>query len=107
MLIDISYEQLFDAKTRLKELFDLHRDSLGVLQYEYEKLVNGHSKVQVLRIAPDRERHLLSAAIHPINKALAEQQASEEALVTLAKQGFVREIPTEYRLMLKGITTTV
>jgi len=107
MLIDISYEQLFDAKTRLKELFDLHRESLGALQYEYEKLANGQSKVQVLRVAPDQERHLLSAAIHPINKALAEQQASEDALGALARQGFVREIPTEYRLMLKGITTTV
>ena len=27
--IDLSYESLFDAKTRLKELFDLYKDHLG------------------------------------------------------------------------------
>jgi dsRNA-specific ribonuclease len=106
MPIDISYEQLFDAKTRLKELFDVFRDILGTLHYEYEKLSNGHSKVQIFRNVPDKERVEICTATHPINKALAEQQASEDALTLLAKQGYVRDLPMEYRQMLKAITTT-
>jgi dsRNA-specific ribonuclease len=107
MTIDISYEQLFDAKTRLKELFDVYRDQLGSLQYEYEKQnTTGHAWVQITRIPPGtQEKVLICTATHAINKALAEQQASEDALKILSRQGYTRDIPLEYRQMLSQLTT--
>lgn len=103
--LDVSYEQLFDAKTRLKELFDVHRDAIGTVTYEYEKVASsGHAQVRVCRIAPDHTRIVLSTATSPINRAYAEQQASETALGVLAQQGFTRDIPTEYRNMLSKVT---
>lgn len=105
MTIDIAYEHLFDAKTRLKELFDVFRDQLGVLHYEYEKMQNtGHSRVTVYhQTNPDQSRTFIASAMSPINKALAEQQASEEALLQLAKKGFTRDIPLEYKQMLSHL----
>lgn len=108
MTIDISYEQLFDAKTRLKELFDVYRDQLGSLQYEYEKQPSGHAWVRIVRTPPGGlEKIAICTVTHPINKALAEQQASEEALVVLSRQGYTRDIPLEYRQMLAHVTTSV
>ena len=105
MAIDISYEHLFDAKTRLKELFDLHRDVLGALVYDFEKQANS-SLVHVFRVLHN-ERIFICSASSPINRALAEQQASEEALSILARSGYIRDIPSEYKHMLKQITTSV
>lgn len=102
--IDISYEQLFDAKTRLKELFDVNRDTLGTVGYEYVKLPSGQSEVQIYRTSPQHERIVLSTATSEVNKAVAEQLASEEALTALAKQGFVRDIPVEYKRVLTQLT---
>jgi dsRNA-specific ribonuclease len=109
MTIDISYEQLFDAKTRLKELFDVYRDQLGSLHYEYEKQSHtGHAWVQIARTPPGTQNKVvICAATHPINKALAEQQASEDALGVLSRQGYTRDIPLEYRQMLSHVTTSV
>lgn len=99
--IDLKYESLFDAKTRCKELFDLYKEDLGTICYEYEKQ-NNNSVVQVYRETPT-ERIFISSGISSINKSMAEQQASEEALIVLARQGFVREIPSEYKQLLGNI----
>ena len=37
MVISLRYEDLYDAKTRIKELFDLHEDKLGPLVYKEQK----------------------------------------------------------------------
>lgn len=105
MLIDITYEALFDAKTRLKELFDVHRDILGALQFEYDK-VQGESvsQVTIYRVLENKKIQIAKGR-SAINRALAEQEASEEALLQLAKEGFVREIPLEYKRMLQELTT--
>jgi hypothetical protein len=96
--IDLSYEQLFDAKTRCKELFDLFKDDLGSMIYEYEKQ-GQYSLVKIYRQTL-QEKVFICSASSPINKAMAEQQASEEALIVLARQGFIKEIPSEYRQLL-------
>jgi len=96
--IDVSYEALFDAKTRCKELFDLYKEDLGNLVYEYEKQ-GQHSIVQIYRQTPSQKIFICSSS-SPVNKALAEQQASEEALIVLNRQGFTKEIPNEYRQLL-------
>lgn len=102
--IDLSYEQLFDSKTRLKELFDLYREQLGVLIYECDKLPNLHSVVKVFH-KMGSERKYICSATSPINKSLAEQLASEQALQVLAQQGFSKEVPAEYKSLMTTILT--
>lgn len=102
--IDISYEQLFDAKTRLKELFDINKDTLGNMSYEYEKQMTGNSVVQIYRLYFG-EKIFIASGHSMINKAHAEQEASEGALRVLARQGYVRETPLEYRKLVQGIVS--
>ena len=96
--IDIHYNSLFDAKTRLKELFDLKKDTLGVLKYEYQRNEEG-SKIDIFRVL-EETRIFISSGISTINKSEAEQKASEQALYILAEQGFCKDIPNEYKNLL-------
>lgn len=99
--IDVSYEALFDAKTRCKELFDLYKEDLGNLVFDFEKQ-GQNSVVKVYRQLGEDKTFICSGS-SSINKALAEQQASEEALVILNRQGFTKEIPMEYRQLLSQL----
>lgn len=100
--IDLSYEQLFDAKTRLKELFDIYKERLGMVIYEYKKMSNMSSSVHIY-YKVNNERYYICSAMSPINKSIAEQMASEKALQVLAQQGFVKEIPQEYKSLVSAI----
>jgi dsRNA-specific ribonuclease len=99
--IDTSYEALFDAKTRCKELFDLYKEDLGNLLFEYEKL-GQNSVVKVYRQIGN-EKIFICSSSSLVNKALAEQQASEQALVILNRQGFTKDIPNEYRQLFSQL----
>jgi dsRNA-specific ribonuclease len=86
--IDISYENLFDAKTRLKEMCDFYKN-LSV-SYKTEKV-----SVDVLRSiitykTGTMERSIESAAR---TKTDAEQCAANLALLDLNKHGFIKPIP--------------
>ena len=95
--IDISYEQLFDAKTRLKELFDINKDSLGSIQYDFEKdPKTGFSVVKVYRNY-NFQKIFISSGMSDINKSIAEQTASENALTTLSQQGYTKTVPQDYK----------
>jgi len=106
--IDLSYEQLFDAKTRLKELFDLYRDTLGTLIYECEKTIGSEpdgvnqTVIKVFRKVGTDRKYICSAS-SPVNKALAEQLASEQALQILAQQGYTKEVPAEYKSLMSTV----
>lgn len=101
--IDVSYEQLFDAKTRCKELFDLFKEDLGNVIYEYEK--QGQNSVVKIYRQTTEDKVFICSASSLINKSMAEQQASEEALIVLCRQGFIKEIPNEYRQLLGQLLT--
>lgn len=100
--IDLSYEKLFDAKTRLKELFDINKDVLGNLVYEFEKTSSGSTVVYVYRNFKSK-KIMISCSESGINKAAAEQTASEQALSNLAREGFSREIPSDYKNILSSV----
>jgi dsRNA-specific ribonuclease len=93
--IDISYEALFDAKTRLKETFDLFRD-LGQLKFDLERSEKGGCTVHVQRITEDGQTIPICFASGDI-KTLAEQNASEKAITILRNQGFYKQIPNLYK----------
>lgn len=110
--ISLRYEDLYDAKTRLKEVFDIHSDKLGPIKYEerredllshvmiyrldgakYETKEDG--TLNTSKIIGDYRKILIgqgSAAL----KADAEQNAASVALKTLECQGFIKYAPSIY-----------
>src|SRR3990167_11540607 len=94
--ISLKYEDLYDPKTRLKELSDFYTDRLGSIVYEEtrdEKLT--HSTVY--RMEGDKKSRKVvigqgSAAL----KSDAQQKAAGIALETLKRQGFSKPIPKIY-----------
>lgn len=115
MDISLRYEDLYDAKTRLKELFDLHESSLGPLVYKEQKQdmitfvtafrVHGGKYAEKTdkfgNITVDKKRIVGgkyikigegSAAL----KADGEQNAAAAALDLLKKQGWSKPVPSVY-----------
>jgi dsRNA-specific ribonuclease len=84
--IDISlrYEDLYDSKTRLKELFDINKQ-LGTLIYEYKP-----KEATVYRQKDNRKIFLATG--HGNIKSEAQQSAAQKALDILAKEGFTRVV---------------
>ena len=115
MDISLRYEYLYDAKTRLKELFDLHESSLGPLVYKEQKKdmitfatafrVHGGKYAEKTdkfgNITVDKKRIVGgkyikigegSAAL----KADTQQNAAAAALDLLKKQGWSKPVPSVY-----------
>lgn len=97
--IDLSYENLFDAKTRLKEIFDINKDTLGYQKFEYDKTT---STVSIYRVYKNQDI-FIAKETSLINKGDAEQKASLEALKILKIQGFDKQMPPEYSNLLSNI----
>lgn len=112
--ISLKYEDLFDAKTKLKELFDAYK-TLGNLKYvetKTEKMttstvyrvkkvtqirdtkVQGNVTVKVIQETEDIIEKLGSGSA-PL-KDDAQQRAAEVAIKYLNNQGYKREIPAIY-----------
>lgn len=121
MHISLRYEDLYDAKTRLKELFDIHESSLGPLVYKeqkrdmitfstayrvqggkYAEKVDAHGNVSV------NKKRILGGKYVKIGegsaslKADAQQNAATAALETLNKQGWFKPVPAVYQKFNKG-----
>lgn len=85
MSISLEYEDLFDAKTRLKELFDSNTQ-LGKLLYEN---IGGSSVI--FRITSDGKKIQLGEG-GGFLKADREQNASKMALEELRRQGVIQKV---------------
>jgi dsRNA-specific ribonuclease len=100
MHISLKYEDLYDPKTRLKEVFDFFKDTIGQIKYENER-IDRIQHVNVFRLFTDergkKQKILLgkgSAALKPD----AVQKAASRALEKLNKDGiFIKEIPEIYK----------
>lgn len=110
--ISLKYEDLYDAKTRLKELFDIHAEKLGPLRYEEKRDelvahsiiyrldgakydVRQDGTVNMNSVVGKYKKVLIgqgSAAL----KADAEQVAAAVALKNLAEQGYIKHAPAIY-----------
>lgn len=112
--ISLKYEELYDSKTRLKELFDLHGKDLGPLIYEDEKTEDGVISV-VYRLAGVKYELLPDGNVNlnkysgPYTKTEigrgtaslksdAQQKAATFALQNLAEQGWVKKPPKIYAM---------
>lgn len=87
--ISLEYEDLYDAKSRLKELYDAN-PFLGKIHYEQITA----TEVEVYRIVKDRERIFLGKG-EGRTKPDREKEASERALETLRKEGIFRKNNTD------------
>lgn len=117
--ISLEYEDLYDAKTRLKELFDLHGTVLGPLIYTYEKGAvdttvfvhrlkgasyevrpDGTVNMQKINYPSDpvarRDCRVLIGKGTATLKDEAEQVAAGDALSNLASQGYIKHAPAIY-----------
>jgi dsRNA-specific ribonuclease len=95
--ISLKYEDLYDAKTRLKELFDMCGEKLGSLVYE-EKKGDTETLVSsfVYRVDKESRKKVLIGTGSASLKADAQQNGAMLALENLAKQGYVKKPPGIY-----------
>jgi len=98
--ITINYEDLVDAKTRLKELFD-HNKHKGIGIIEYIKFDGDQCKYNKIckasvRHTPEKGQSVIIGIGEGYKYEEAEQIAAIKALENLKTQGFIKSIPEEY-----------
>lgn len=89
--IPFAYEKLVDSKTRLKELFDENRSSLGSLSYD-----DFRCRDTGLYISKAKNGEFVVGTGSSTLKKDAQEKASENALRVLARKGFVKTVPPQY-----------
>jgi len=89
--IPFAYEKLVDSKTRLKELFDENRSSLGALSYD-----DFRCRDTGLYISKAKNGDSIVGSGSSTLKKDAQEKASEAALKLLARRGFVKTVPPQY-----------
>jgi dsRNA-specific ribonuclease len=110
--ISLKYEDLYDAKTRLKELFDINSGTLGVLIYENNKSeIDMVTNSTVYRIVGGRaegkkaNRKIVGGTSIVLGKgtaslqADAEQKAATAGLSKLKKEGYTKTVPLFYEYL--------
>jgi len=117
MDISLRYEDLYDPKTRLKELFDVHEDSLGPLIYKERKedmiTISSVYRVEGAKYQerPDgtlNKKKIISGKEikfgegYATLKSDAQQNAAAAGLENLNRQGWKKPIPEIYRKFNKG-----
>lgn len=99
--ISLKYEDLYDAKTRLKELFDYNKDRLGKLSYEKNRDEETGLFTSYVSVGSSvgMNRDLVGIIGYGSATKLkdAEQKAAAFALSHLNKNGYTKPIPPEYR----------
>jgi dsRNA-specific ribonuclease len=96
--ISLKYENLYDAKTRLKELFDFYGEKIGTMKYVDSKNEEKITKSTVFQIF--RNTEIVMGEGYASLKADAQQKAANYALQYLKKKGFEKPIPEIYKYFL-------
>lgn len=95
--ISLKYEDLYDAKTRLKELFDFHKGTIGKLQYDKTRDEESGIFRSTVRIVGGS-----MSRFYGIGNATklkdAEQRAAQRLLDILATNGVSKPVPPEYAI---------
>jgi dsRNA-specific ribonuclease len=94
--ISLKYEDLYDAKTRLKELFDYSGDKLGTIKYEDDRNVDEKvTRSCVFQVTPQNNRIKIGEGVASL-KADAQQRAASKAIGFLKSKGFHKPVPEIY-----------
>ena len=121
MNISLRYEDLYDSKTRLKELFDMHESSIGPLVYKenkremimqstayrvkggkYAEKVDNNGNISVNKKKIIGGQYIKLGEGSASLKADAQQNAATAALDFLNKQGWFKPVPAVYQKFNKG-----
>jgi dsRNA-specific ribonuclease len=121
MEISLKYEDLYDGKTRIKELFDMHEGVLGPLVYKdqkrdlvqqstvfrvkggkYEEKTESNGNITVNKNKIIGGQYIKIGEGTASLKADAQQNAALDALSTLEKQGWSKPVPLIYQIFNKG-----
>lgn len=104
--ISLKYEDLYDSKTRLKEVFDKFKDEIGTLKYESIKEVLGDDERPIFKTLAyripieDPERRIdLGYGEHHI-LVESEKIAAEQAIIKLSESGYTKPVPAFYQSIL-------
>jgi dsRNA-specific ribonuclease len=92
--ISLLYDDLFDSKTRLKELCDFFKKNLSV-SWSFEKDEFSHLVRLDVKVDGKTFRFKASARV----KIDAEQQVSQEAIDALRREGISKEEPEFFRFI--------
>ncbi|MEI7489444.1 MAG: hypothetical protein WCJ72_18915 [Chryseobacterium sp.] len=94
--ISLKYEDLYDAKTRLKELFDFYgADVLGILKYDSVKNIEEKITCSTITQEFGRKKEILGEGMASL-KADSEQKAAAKAIENLRRKGFSKPVPPIY-----------
>jgi dsRNA-specific ribonuclease len=125
--ISLRFEDLIDAKTRMKEIFDSFGQTIGSYQFIDTREERGHhsemNSVAVSKLyrvphgahkrptkTTDMDGNstlranrgwILIGEGEGTTKSNAQQQASEEGIITLNRAGYIKEVPIEYQLFCR------
>lgn len=121
MDISLRYEDLYDAKTRLKELFDLHESTIGPLVYKedkrdqitfstafyvkggkYQEKIDGNGNVTINKKKIIGGKYIKIGEGSAALKSDAQQNAAIVALDTLNNQGWSKTVPSIYKRFNSG-----
>lgn len=93
--ISLKYEDLYDAKTRLKEIFDYHKDTIGKLKYTNTRdSESGLFTANAWRSVNGKDIKIGYGSATKLKDS--EQRAAENGLNTVNRSGFTKPIPPEY-----------
>ena len=94
--ISLNYEDLYDCKTRLKELFDFYTaDVIGIIKYETVKDLENKLNTTIVYQIHNQKRCNLGEGIASL-KADSEQKAAYKAIEYLKSKVYTKPIPDIY-----------
>ena len=91
--ISLNYDDLYDAKTRLKEIIDRHGRELGKIKYAERKNMSSGITESTIRLI--KSQRIIGQGLGA-SKSIAQQTGAEIAIGYLRNQGYTKEIPPEY-----------
>jgi len=94
--ISLKYEDLVDAKTRLKEIFDIYASNLGKIEYKKIESENINEYKTVIYQHTIFNKIIEIGKGNSISKIEAEKMAAEQALIYLQSNGYSK-IPDKYK----------
>lgn len=116
--ISLKYTDLYDAKTRMKEIFDMFGNEIGTFKFiDTRTESRAISKLYQVPTGSPRNplttMHMGEKVMRPnrgwvpigsgsgTKKMDAQQNASEEGIITLNTNGYIKPVALEYRLFCK------
>lgn len=100
MPMSLKYEDLYDSKTRLKELFDFHKDVLGKLKYTNTRNPESGLFTASAKIISESSKTLETIGTGVASKLKdAEQKAAEQGIYFMKhRYNLTKSVPKEYEL---------